>query len=360
MSMEALQAREDLMKSIENFLKKFNRISFQKTPKVLMQAWDKFLEIKHAQSEDVQELLNKLVEDVRSINEELAEFTNTPSWNLPTSSYDDDDDEESSIPLKDIIISGLPPCVAITPVLFTEEPVDSLIMEDEHLDTIPATESDEFIKSSVENLVPTPKLSCYFLFDIDDDFTSSDDESFSEEDVPMENFKIFSNPLFDFDEEIIATEVNLIQNEVLESITSIPPRIDSFDAKSNLLESLLNRNTLIDSSSKIDSLLDEFVGELTLLKSIPPRIDNDNLDPEGEIHLVKSLLYDNSSPRPSEDFNSDVSDAITESFSSSPIPVEDSDSLMEEIDLFLSPNDSMPPGIETDDYYSEGDILFFE
>ncbi|GKC20057.1 hypothetical protein Tco_1022207, partial [Tanacetum coccineum] len=39
--------------------------------------------------------------------------------------YDDDDDEESSIPLKDIIIYGLPPCVAITPVLLTEEPVDS-------------------------------------------------------------------------------------------------------------------------------------------------------------------------------------------------------------------------------------------
>ncbi|GJS19827.1 hypothetical protein Tco_0448459 [Tanacetum coccineum] len=336
MSMEALQAREDLMKSIENFLKKFNRISFQKTPKVLMQAWDKFLEIKHAQSEDVQELLNKLVEDVR----------------------------KSSIPLKDIIISGLPPCVAITPVLFTEEPVDSLIMEDEHLDTISVTESDEFIKSSVENLVPTPSESedasngeCDLpvyddfpkshlvtfsnpLFDIDDDCTSSDDKSFSEEDVPMKNFKIFSNPLFDFDEEIIATEVNLIQNEVLESITSNPSGIDSFDAESNILESMLNRNTLIDSSSKIDSLLDEFAGELTLLKSIPPGIDNEKLNPE--------------------DSNSDVSDAITESFSPSPIPVEDSDSLMEEIDLFLTPDDSMPPGIETDDYDSEGDILFFE
>ncbi|GKD22184.1 hypothetical protein Tco_1223887 [Tanacetum coccineum] len=289
-----------------------------------MQAWNKFLEIKHAQSEDVQELLNKLVEDVRSINEELAEFTNTPTWNLPNTSYDDDDDEESSIPLKDIIIFGLPPCVAIIPVLFTEEPVDFLLMEDEHLDTIPATESDEFIKSSVENLVPTP--------------SESEDAS----------------------NEIIATEVNLIQNEVLESITSNPPGIDSFDAESNLLESLLNRNTSIDSSSKIDSLLDEFAGELTLLKSIPPGIDNDNLDPEGEIHLVESLLYDNSSPRPPEDSNSDVSDAITESFSPSPIPVEDSDSLMEEIDLFLTPDDSMPPGIETDDYDSEGDILFFE
>nr|GEW58731.1 hypothetical protein [Tanacetum cinerariifolium] len=42
------------------------------------------------------------------------------------------------------------------PVLSTEEPVDSLSMRDEHLDTIPATESDKVIKSSVEDLVPIP------------------------------------------------------------------------------------------------------------------------------------------------------------------------------------------------------------
>ncbi|GKE56000.1 hypothetical protein Tco_1495185 [Tanacetum coccineum] len=45
--------------------------------------------------------------------------------------------------------------IAITPVLSTKEPVDSFL-EDEHLDTIPATESDEVIKSSVENLVQIP------------------------------------------------------------------------------------------------------------------------------------------------------------------------------------------------------------
>ncbi|GJX12147.1 hypothetical protein Tco_0202006 [Tanacetum coccineum] len=308
MSMEALQAREYLMKLIENFLKKFNQ------------------------------LLNKLVDDVQNVNEELVEYTNTPSWNLPNSSYDDDDDEESSIPLKDIIISRLPPCVAITP---DSPKTNSLIMVDEHLSTISETESDEFIKSNVKNLVPTPSESedasngqCELpicddfpkshlvtfsdpLFDIDENCTSSDDESFSEEDVPIENFKFFSNPLFDLDEEIIATEVNLILNEVLESITSIPMGIDSFDAESNLIESLLNRNTSIDSSFKIDSRLDEFAGELTLLKSIPSGIEDDNLDP------VERLLYDNSSPRPLEDSNSNVSDAITESFSPSPIPVED-------------------------------------
>ncbi|GJY12126.1 hypothetical protein Tco_0381435 [Tanacetum coccineum] len=54
--------------------------------------------------------------------------------------------------LKDII-SKLPPSIAITPVLLTLEPNDSLIIGDEHLNTIPEKESDQLIKSSVEDLV---------------------------------------------------------------------------------------------------------------------------------------------------------------------------------------------------------------
>nr|GFB58347.1 hypothetical protein [Tanacetum cinerariifolium] len=48
-----------------------------------------------------------------------------------------------------------------------------------------------------------------------------------------------------------------------------------------------------------------------------------------------------------------------ESFSPSHIPNEDSDSFMEEIDLFLAQDDPMPPSIEDDDD-SEWDILFLE
>nr|GEW88035.1 hypothetical protein [Tanacetum cinerariifolium] len=76
--------------------------------------------------------------------------------------YDDDDDEERSDSLDDNIISGLFSFFAITlnePFLSTEEPVNSLSMGDEHLDTILATESDEFIKSSVEDLIPIPSES---------------------------------------------------------------------------------------------------------------------------------------------------------------------------------------------------------
>nr|GEW31506.1 hypothetical protein [Tanacetum cinerariifolium] len=111
---------------------------------------------------------------------------------------------------------------------------------------------------------------------------------------------------------------------------------------------------------QIDSLFDEFTGELTLLKSIPPGINETDCDPENEIRLIKRLLYDNSSPRPPKEFISENSDNAFESFSLSPIPVEDSDYLMEEIDLSFTLDDPMPPGIEEDDYDSERDILIFE
>nr|GEX39563.1 hypothetical protein [Tanacetum cinerariifolium] len=58
------------------------------------------------------------------------------------------------------------------------------------------------------------------------------------------------------------------------------------------------------------------------------------------------------------DFYNFPSFAIIESLSPSPILVKDSDSIMEEIDIFLTLDDSIPLGIENDDYDSERDVLF--
>nr|GFD09684.1 hypothetical protein [Tanacetum cinerariifolium] len=147
----------------------------------------------------------------KQLEEEQA--VKAQSWKLPVC-YDDDDDEERSNYLNDNSISELPSYSAVIPT----EPVDSLSMGDEHLDTIPATESDEFIKSCVENLVPNPSESegengcdvlagfttfSNVLFDDDYDSDSSDDQLFSVEDVRE---KIYSNPLFD--EEIIPMEID--------------------------------------------------------------------------------------------------------------------------------------------------------
>ncbi|GJV75329.1 hypothetical protein Tco_1506913 [Tanacetum coccineum] len=153
-SVEILQAREDLMKSIQTFLKKFNRISFRETPKVLSLAWEKFFEIQHAQPEDIQELLHKLLKDLQIIREELTEYINSPSWNRPA--FYNDDDDEYTIQYREYLENS---SNAITPVLPIEEPDNSLSMGDEHLSTIPETESDEVIKSSVKDLVPIPSES---------------------------------------------------------------------------------------------------------------------------------------------------------------------------------------------------------
>nr|GEV16164.1 hypothetical protein [Tanacetum cinerariifolium] len=248
-------------------------------------------------------------------------------------------------------------------------------MEDEYLDTILETKSDEFIKSSVENLVQNPSESedeCECdVPDYDDsqttkfstfsnplfnDSTSSDDESSHEEVIHEMSFKTYSNLHFDLDEEIISSEFNPIHNEDLDST----PKNYRFDTKSYLLESLLNRDTLMAPSPKFDSLLEEFSSELAHTDLIQPGINEANCDPEEDIHLVERLLYDNSSPRPPEEFNSENSNAIIESFSPSPIPVEDSDLFMEEINLFLAFDGSIPLGIDSDYSESEGDNLFPE
>nr|GEV44560.1 hypothetical protein [Tanacetum cinerariifolium] len=83
-------------------------------------------------------------------------------------------------------------------------------------------------------------------------------------------------------------------------------------------------------------------------------------DPEEEIRLIEKLLYDNSSPRPPEEINSKNSDVVIESFSPSPIPVEDSDPFIEVIELFLTSDGSILPGIDSDYSDSKGDNLFPE
>nr|GFB15154.1 hypothetical protein [Tanacetum cinerariifolium] len=99
--------------------------------------------------------------------EQWAYLSTHPLKCLHSFCFDDDDDEDYTF--------------AITPdepVLSTEEPDNSLSMGDEHLDTIPATESDEFIKSGVETLIPIPNQIQDFS-ESNEEFSSTDDDSFS-------------------------------------------------------------------------------------------------------------------------------------------------------------------------------------
>nr|GEW76332.1 hypothetical protein [Tanacetum cinerariifolium] len=272
-SIEILHDQKNKINFVETFLRKFNRYSFFETPKVLLRAWDRVFKIKDAlgnkqnKPEDTQELFRELFNDVQNIHDELAEYINTPGWNrLAFYNNGDDDDEDCTIAItSDFLI------------------MDSLSMGDEHLDTIPEKESDEFNKSGIEDLIPNPsefedeckcdvpdcddsQMTIFSTFSnpLFDDSTSSDDESSHEEAIHEMSFKTYSNPLFYLNEKIIS-----------------------------------------------------------------------------------KFVFENSN-------------ANIEYIFPSPIPNEDSDSLMEEIDLFLTPDDPMPPSIEDDDYGSERDILIHE
>nr|GEY73614.1 hypothetical protein [Tanacetum cinerariifolium] len=183
---------------------------------------------------------------------------------------------------------------------------NSLVIEDEHLDTIPETDPNEEIKSSVKNLNLTLSESEDLSDYVSNDYTSSDDESSSEEDVLVEHFKFYLNPFLKFDEEIFSSEINMLYNEVLEDLDPILPENenDHFNVESNLIESLLNKDTVI-TSPKIDFLLEEFAGELAFINPIPPGIGATNFDPKENIRLIKKLLYDNSFPRPPKGLNSE-------------------------------------------------------
>nr|GEY27983.1 hypothetical protein [Tanacetum cinerariifolium] len=351
--------------------------------------------------------------------------------------YDDDDDEERSDPLDDNIISRLPSFSAITldePILSIEEPNNSLSMGDAHLDTILAMESDEFIKSSVEDLIlipceseGIPKHMCDVLshdnsppFDISKDqfedlfesnkeFSSTDDDSFSFDKINYVDLPTLSSSalrekgdIFLFEEFLnddhssnfktksSFTSLNSLLEEThnfdnsLHEITTFPNDLSDAESESDSsndqscsdedvlkkivskplskekiipMESLRTHDSSLPISSKIDSLLDEFASELTFLKSISPGIDETDCYFEEDIRLIEKLLYDNSSPRPLKEFVSANSDAAIKSFSPSPILFKDSDSLIEEIDLFCTPDYPMPSGIVDKDYDSERDIL---
>ncbi|GJZ47230.1 hypothetical protein Tco_0601062 [Tanacetum coccineum] len=245
--------------------------------------------------------------------------------------YDDDYDyEKSTIPLNEID-SRIPPSNAITLVLLTLEPEDSLIMGNEELNTILEKESDEFIKSSVEGFVSIPSESedtsesdseCILppcddfspinvyeetsmtfsnpLFNSKDDFTSSEDESLFDEDVPEDNVKIYSNPLFKFNDEYISSNINPLFDEMLENIECKVSYDSNLDKPTLLVTPLsdFNKDECLALSHDIELLLhhDPSISVVYILEGFtdePLLEENDDLfDLESKENDWKKILYD--------------------------------------------------------------------
>nr|GFA37464.1 hypothetical protein [Tanacetum cinerariifolium] len=199
------------------------------------------------------QIVQKKQEEKRIEEEQAA---NARYWNIPAC-CDDDDDYDS----------------AITPILSIEEPIGSLSMKDEHLDTIPATESDEVIKSSVKDLVLIPSefkgipdTMCDVHFDnnhtpleakdhlemvlnSNDDISSSDDDSLHEENIEY----VEASP---HDSELVS----------LEAAEIVIPKVEEIK-DDNLREKLLNVHLLI---ANIEALKDNPTQSSESLTSLPP------------------------------------------------------------------------------------------
>nr|GEZ57222.1 hypothetical protein [Tanacetum cinerariifolium] len=247
------------MKSIQTFLKRFNCIPFEEKPQIFFQTWETFFAIQCSQPEDLNELFQKLLKNLK----ELAEYDQSTGTDRPIFLNDNEDhpvqnkespensSEETEQEVKNVVEQPAECGNCIAPIQSTKEPEHLLNMRYEHLSITPETESDEVKESNVENLLPIPskyevtledEIECEMpakdvcslvfttfsnpLFKDNDDLDSSNDESLSDEDVPAKEFKIYSNPLCDEDE---------INSDKLD--------LHCFNVESDFVESLLNRDT---------------------------------------------------------------------------------------------------------------------
>nr|GEV82656.1 hypothetical protein [Tanacetum cinerariifolium] len=300
---------------------------------------------------------------------------------------------ESSISLNNS--SQISSVIVIAPVLPTEEPEYSLSMRDEHLSTTSEMESDEIIKSSVENLVPIPseyegilddtcdvlvfkdystlKDHCEILSNSSDDDTSSDDNSFEdinfiEASLPDSELVILKkvNDVDQKEKEIDLEDILQIQDVILrEKLLSINRLIANIEF---LNYNLTPDHVLKSSSSFPIPVMDS---DSFFEKSSTPLSYSDSSLPEFETfsdHTVETrngsttthannslpeydLFYFEIEPDQGR-LTSVVMDNISDDSTNDP--------LLEAVDLFLVSDNSIPPGIENINNDSEGDIHFLE
>nr|GEV69081.1 hypothetical protein [Tanacetum cinerariifolium] len=233
-------------------------------------------------------------------NKELRQLEQAANLNTYTTEplqrfnfiYDDDDDYEESTILLNEIDSQIPPSIAIAHILPTMKPEDSLIMGDEDLSTILEKKSDEFIKSSVEDLI-------LILSESEDTLDSECDLPFCEYKV-----KIYSNPLFKLDDEYISSDVNSFFDEVLGDIKD--SYVSNLYEPDSLVTSLsnVNKDECFDPGDDVDEIKlllhrdssTPMISVSSILKGYtnePPLKENDDLfDLESKENKWKKILYD--------------------------------------------------------------------
>nr|GEW82321.1 hypothetical protein [Tanacetum cinerariifolium] len=253
--------------------------------------------------------------------EQWAYLSTHPSKRFISFCYDDDDDDEDYT-------------IAVTPSLSIEEPDNSLSMGDEHLDTIPATKSDEFIESSVENLIPIPSESegipdhmCDVsfhdnsppldiskdkfedFFDSNDEFSSIDDDSFSIENidyveaspldselVSLEVMEIVIPEVGGIDDDIILTIKDDILQEKLLNVNLLIAKIETLNANPTLSSDFKTKsfstslNSLLEETNTFDNSLPKFETSALMWKRLV--ISSGSPTTHSDSSLYASFIFD--------------------------------------------------------------------
>ncbi|GKD63820.1 hypothetical protein Tco_1305928, partial [Tanacetum coccineum] len=128
------------------------------------------------------------------------------------------------------------------------------------------------------------------------------------------------------------------------------------DWKTILYDAPIDEAEYFDPRDDIDEI-DAF-----LAMEVSTNIEEGYYDSEGDVFYLEILLSDDTThnlfPKSLENFHASPN-TIIESLPTFPILVKDSESLREEINIILGPDDSIPTGIDSD-FDSEEDIIFLD
>ncbi|GKC56390.1 hypothetical protein Tco_1083988 [Tanacetum coccineum] len=287
---------------------------FLNTQNELLNSSNKLMEQMTTICDLVGQAIQKKEEEKRIAEEQAAKDR---YWKIPIC-YDDDDDYT----------------IAITPVSPTKEPVNTLSMGDEHLDTIPATESDEVIKSSVENLVPIPS-------EPEGIPDSVCDVPLCNNPTPLEAFKEHSETIIDSNNDSSSSDDDSYENIDYVDVSPLDAEIVSLEVVENVIPEVGGIDTDILLTIKDDILREKLLNVNLLIANIEAL--KDNPAPSSDVMtkssstslnlvLEETNTFDNSSPE-AETFCFDLEEI------SSGSPTTHSDYSLPDYEAFYSNDD---------------------
>nr|GEY78744.1 hypothetical protein [Tanacetum cinerariifolium] len=263
---------------------------------------------------------------------------------------------------------------AVAPVLSTKEPEHLLIMRYEHLSITLETESDEVTKSNAENLLPIPSECEVTLEDkkecdlpVSKNSPVCDNHSDINDDISVEDIEYVEASLFDpkivsIEEENSVEEENVVQHEEEEADFEDISQIQDIVLHEKLLSitRLISNTESLNDNSTPDRVFNSFESDNSLLDNFSPEFETfcDHME---ETRSGNTTHANDSLPEyDSFCFEIEPDQERLINLVKNNIPYDSSnDSLLEEVDLFLS-NNSIPPGIENVADDPEGDIRFLE